>query len=428
LRQQFLDRVGFEARVGQALSRLKRHSKAKFAVLFIDLDEFKLFNESLGHSTGDGIIAEAGRRFAASLRAEDTLAHFGGDRFAVLLDTPREITDAIHAVLRMQESLRAPITAAGSEIYCSACVGIAWGAQGYEEQQQLIYNAEAAMNRAKSRGRGSYAVFDINMHEQARRLLRIETDLHRAIEKKEFCLHYQPIVAVDTLRITGLEALVRWNHPERGLMYPRDFLFAAERTGLIIPINQWVVRTAWGQVAEWQRQFPQLPPLTVSCNAGAKYLARPELAQEMLALASDGGLNPERVALEVTEEHFIDDPKAVSEILTRLRELGVQIYLDDFGTGYSSLNYLIRMPFDTLKIDRCFVEATGNDERQSVLLEEIVVMAHRLGLAVVAEGIETEEQLQSIKQAGCPMAQGFYFSKPLETQTVQWFLKRLIDW
>jgi diguanylate cyclase (GGDEF)-like protein len=425
LQKTIVDEAAFISCVGKCLARRRRHGKGGFTVLYIDLDQFKLVKESLGYSAGKRLIAETSRRFAASIREEDTLARFTGDKYGVLLDGTKEITDSVHAALRLQEALRSPIVVADHEVYCSASIGIAWGGTNYQDPQQLVCDAEAAMNRAKGEGRGRYAIFDVAMHEQACGLLRIETDLHRALEQEEFQLHYQPIISLDTFQIRGFEALLRWNHPERGLLYPGDFLFVAERTGLLVPMTRWVLQTAWQQVGEWQRKLSFPDPLIVSCNTSAKYVAREELVHEVATLASERGLDPTKLAIEVTEEQIIDNPELVSRVLTELSRLGVRIYLDDFGTGFSSLSYLSRLPFDTLKIDRSFVQGLENYRNQFLLVQGILSLARSLNISVIAEGIETKEQLESLKSIGCPRGQGYYFSRPLDGQGVAKFAKKM---
>jgi diguanylate cyclase (GGDEF)-like protein len=409
--------------IARSLARARRYRDYRFALALLDLDGFKLVNESLGHDLGDRLLEEVAKKLRASLRAVDTLVHLGGDKYGIVLENTKDIADARRAILRVQNNLQFPISVGGYEVFCSASIGIALGSPAYREPRDLLRDAATAMHRAHDRGRGSYEVFDPAMHERAVQLLRLETALHRALERNEFRLHYQPIVSIDTRKISGFEALIRWEHPELGLLYPKDFLFAAETTGLIVPISQWVLREAARQIAGWRVQFSHLPHLSVSANFTSKYFARRELIQEISAALSEYGLEASALAFEITESQIMEDPDTVSKILVEMGKLGVQVHIDDFGTGYSSLSYLTRFPVHTLKIDQSFLAGLADDPKNLSVINAIVSLGKSLGLSVIAEGVETEEHLRYLRELNCQFAQGYYFARPMNVESIAGFLK-----
>lgn len=409
--------------IARSLARARRHRDYRFAVAFLDLDGFKLVNESLGHDLGDRILVEVAQKLQASLRAVDTLVHLGGDKYGIVLENTNDIADALRAIQRVQSNLQFPISVGGHEVFCSASIGIVLGSPAYREPRELLRDAETAMHRAHEQGRGRYEVFDPLMRERAVQLLRLETALHRALERDELRLHYQPIVSLDTWRISGFEALIRWQHPELGLLYPKDFLFATETTGLIVPISQWVLREAARQIARWRVQFSHLPSLTVSANFTSRYFARQELVQEISAALSENNLEASALAVEITESQIMKDPESVSKVLVEMGKLGIQVHIDDFGTGYSSLSYLTRFPVHTLKIDQSFLAGLADDARNLSVINAIVSLGRNLGLSVIAEGVETEAHLNTLREVNCQLAQGFYFARPMDVESIAGFLE-----
>lgn len=410
--------------ISRSLARAKRYPSYCFTVALLQLEGFKLVNESLGHDLGDRLLEEVSVILHVSIRTVDSLIHIGGDKFGIVLDNTKDITDALHAFQRIQDNLKAPIRVEGHEVFCSACIGIVIGSAEYREARELLRDAETAMHRAHQSGRGKYEIFDPVMRERAIQLLRLDTALHRALQKKEFRLHYQPILSIDTRSVSGFEALIRWKHPEQGLLYPKDFLFAAESTDLIVPIGQWVLREAARQIAAWRGQFPHLPSLAVSVNFSSKFFARSELVQEISAVLSENALVASALAFEITETQIMEDPESISNVLVELKKLGVQVHVDDFGTGYSSLSYLTRFPVHSLKIDQSFLAGVAKDPRNLSVISAIISLGKSLGLSVIAEGVETEEQLRSLRQFNCPLAQGFYFARPMDAELVPGYLAK----
>jgi diguanylate cyclase (GGDEF)-like protein/PAS domain S-box-containing protein len=408
------NRALFMDRLGQALERTKRHKRHLFAVILLDLDRFKVVNDSLGSMLGDQLLKEMGRRLETCIRTVDTVARLGGDEFTLLLGDIKEASDAIRTAERIQEKLSAPFNLGGNEVFVTASIGIAPSVMGYERPEHLLRDAGIAMHRAKSRGKACHQVFDVVMHEHAVAQLRLETDLRRAVETQSFGVHYQPIVSMATGRLAGFEALVRWQHPERGLLFPDEFIAVAEETGLIIGLDRCVLRAACRQMRVWQDLFPNRPPLTISVNLSAKQFAQPDVVEHVKQVLTETGLSPGSLKLEITETVIMSSIDNVTSVLKELRELGVEIHLDDFGTGYSSLSYLHRFPIDVLKIDRSFVRRMGANGKNSEIAMTIITLAHNMGMAVVAEGVETEEQLRQLKSLGCEFAQGFFYSEAVD--------------
>ena len=415
-RSLFLDRLGL------CVSRTKRHQNYLFAVLYIDLDRFKMINDGMGHVVGDHLLVQVGRRLQSCLRVTDTVSRIGGDEFAVLMDDIKHFSDVTRAVERIRDQLLLPLKLDGHEVFTTASIGIALSSTGYQNAEDFLRDADTAMYRAKALGEGRHQIFDKSMHEQAVRLLKLETDLRRAIERKELRLHYQPIMSLHTGLLAGFEALVRWQHPDDGLLSPAEFIPVAERSQLIIPITQAVLQEACSQARIWRSQLPADFPFSISVNLPAKYLAKPDLLQEISALMAENGLPPEFLTLEITESEIMEDPTSFSIALSHLNELGVKTYIDDFGTGYSSLRYLANLPVHALKIDRAFVSNLDVDERNSAIVRSVVSLAHNLGLQVIAEGVETSHQLEYLKALKCQYGQGFLFSRPGDSEQATQFL------
>ena len=425
------NRTLFLDRLQRALVLSKRHTDYKFAVLFIDIDEFKVFNDSLGHVVGDEVLVQIGKRLTASLREvdtiarpqqgqllrDDTLARLGGDEYTILLEDVRNPSDAIRVAERLQGKLSNPFTVQGYEIVVHASVGIAFSTPTCAHAEDLLRDANIAMYRAKRAGKARCEVFDTAMHEGAVRRLELETELRKGLELGEFRTHYQPIVSLKSGRITGFEALTRWQRGER-LLAPAEFIAVADETGLIIPMNRLLLREACEQLRLWHVQFPADPQLSMSVNITSKEFAHPNLAKGISEILGETGLDPKYLQLEITETIAMRDPEKASLVLAELKSLGVRLSVDDFGTGYSSLNRLQQFPVDSLKIDRAFISQMDTDAESHKIVQVIVMLAQTLGLATVAEGTETEEQVNMVKALDCGFAQGYYFSKPADRQVI----------
>jgi len=398
-----------------AVERAKRPKKRYlFAVLFLDLDRFKVINDSLGHTMGDQLLVATATRIQKCLRHLDTVARFGGDEFAVLLDGVEDVNDTIRVAQRLQRELTTPINVGGHEVFTSVSIGIALSNTGYERPEEVVRDADTAMYRAKAAGKSRYEIFDTGMHSRAVALLKLETDLRRAVEREEFVVHYQPIVSLSDDSIQGFEALVRWRHPERGLVTPAEFIPVAEETGLIIPLGRWVLREACRQMHRLQAASVSPRPLSLSVNLSGKQFMQPDLVGQVKQILGETGFDPRRLHLEITESSVIENTETVTEMLMQLRALGVRLSMDDFGTGYSSLSYLHRFPIHTLKIDRSFVSG-GDGENE--IVRTIIMLARNMGMDIVAEGVETKEQLAYLKELKCEYGQGFLFSRPLDLDT-----------
>jgi diguanylate cyclase (GGDEF)-like protein len=388
-----------------------------FAVLFLDLDRFKNINDSLGHTHGDLLLVAFAERLERTLRPVDTLARFGGDEFAILITGMADATDAVRIAQRIQEELSEPFVLDKNSAFATASIGIALSSSGYDRPEDILRDADIAMYRAKENGKARYEMFDHGMHARAVSRLQLESDLRQAIENKEFCVYYQPIVSLETGRLAGFEALVRWNHPRRGLVSPADFIPVAEETGLIVPIGQWVLNEACVHVRQWQLDSPSHRALSLSVNLSARQVAQPDLLDRIKEALAASKLNPHCLKLEITESVVMENAEAAVLMFKQLRSLGVQLSIDDFGTGYSSLSYLHRFPLNYLKIDRSFVTRLTTDN-DNAIVRTISTLARNLGMEVIAEGIETEEQHQQLKMLGCEYGQGFLFSRPVNNDRV----------
>lgn len=411
------NRVLFMDRLHHALERAKRHKNFTFAVFFPDLDRFKVVNDSLGHNVGDLLLIESARRLTTCIRSEDTIARLGGDEFVILLEEVEVSADYLRVADRIQHDLALPCDLEGHRVFISVSMGIVQSAAGYERPEDILRDADIAMYRAKGQGRGRYEIFDPEMLERVMTRLELETDLRKALERQEFIVHYQPILDMGTRRIVGFEALVRWLHPTRGLIQPAEFIPTAEEVGLIIQIGDWVLEEACRQIRTWLVQFPADPPLTISVNLSAVQCAQADLVQKITEALRKNKLDARCLKLELTESVVVEDSASTSAMLSRLRELGVQVQIDDFGTGYSSLGYLHTLPvIDTLKIDRTFVSRLEMVDNGSDIVRTILALAHNLGMKVIAEGVETDGQLFKLKAMGCEYVQGFLFARPLDSE------------
>jgi diguanylate cyclase (GGDEF)-like protein len=399
----------------------KRSNAHLFAVLFLDLDRFKNINDSLGHTHGDLLLVAFAERLERTLRPIDTLARFGGDEFAILLSGMSDATDAVRVAQRIQDELSQPFVLDKNSAFATASIGIALSSSGYDRADDILRDADIAMYRAKENGKARYELFDHGMHARAVSRLQLESDLRQAIEQKEFCVYYQPIVSLQTGRLAGFEALVRWNHPRRGLVSPADFIPVAEETGLIVPIGEWVLNEACARVRQWQIDSPSHRSLSLSVNLSARQVAQPDLLNRIKEALENSKLNPHCLKLEITESVVMENAEAAAQMFKQLRALGVQLSIDDFGTGYSSLSYLHRFPLNYLKIDRSFVMRLTTDN-DNAIVRTISTLARNLGMEVIAEGIETEEQFQQLKMLGCEYGQGYLFSRPVANEGVEHLL------
>jgi PAS domain S-box-containing protein len=429
------NRALFMDRLQHSLTLSKRHENYKFAVLLIDVDEFKIINDSLGHAAGDQLLVQVGERLKESVRRadmvwrprsgrapakrsdDDTLARFGGDEFAILLDDIRDSVAAVRVAERVQEELAAPFIVEGQEIVISASIGIAPSTSPHNLAEDLVRDADIAMYRAKATGKARCEVSDPAMHASALKRLRLETDLRKAFDQNEFRVYFQPIVALQTGKITGFEALTRWQRPE-GVVSPAEFIAVAEEIGLIIPMNRRLLREACEQLRLWQNEFPSDKPLTMSVNITAKEFDQPELAAELRRTLEQTDIEARCLQLEIIETIAMGDAEKSGHVLSQLKALGVCLSIDDFGTGYSSLSRLRRMPVDTLKIDRSFISHMDSHPESCEIVRTIIMLAHNLGLKVVAEGAETQEHITLLKQLNCEMAQGYFYSRPVDCQAM----------
>jgi diguanylate cyclase (GGDEF)-like protein/PAS domain S-box-containing protein len=409
------NRALFMDRLHVAVERARRHPRQGFAVLFVDVDRFKVVNDSLGHLVGDELLVQIARRLEKALRGTDTFARLGGDVFAIILDAAASADEARRVATRIKKELDRPFAIGEYTIHSSASIGIALAHRGCLSPEDLLREADTAMYRAKAKGAGQYQIYDAAAHSNELDLLHLENDLRSALERDEFVLHYQPIVSIGTGEVAGFEALLRWEHPTRGLVPPGAFIPVAEDTGLIVPIGAWVLREACRQMREWEERYPHLSGLSVSVNVSSRQFAQPGLVECVKKALAGASLGASRLKLEITESALVQDPAVAARLLERLTEMGVQLLIDDFGTGYSSLSYLHTFPIDALKIDRAFIarmgEANGKDLE---IVRSTVSLAHNIGLAVIAEGVETEDQLERLRHLGCEFAQGWYYARALD--------------
>jgi diguanylate cyclase (GGDEF)-like protein len=384
----------------------------------MDLDDFKNVNDSIGHDAGDLLLVAVAERLEGCLRPEDTLARFGGDEFVVLLEDVRDPAGAARVADRIADGFRSPFRLEGRELYARTSIGIATGDARTKTPEGLLRDADTAMYRAKEAGGGGYEVFEPAMHERALGRLELENDLRRAIEEDEFVVHYQPMVRLAGGAVCAVEALVRWAHPERGLLNPGEFVPAAEDSGLVVPMGELVLEEACRRAKGWQEAHPQMPPLVVSVNLSARQLSRPNLAGTVFRVLDETGLDARCLALDVTETAYVRALEGNTGALARLREMGVGVSIDDFGIGYSSLAYLKRLPADAVKIDRSFVRGLGEDIEDTAIVRTVIELAHTFGMEAVAEGVETGGQAELLREMGCDMAQGYHFARPMPPERI----------
>jgi diguanylate cyclase (GGDEF)-like protein/PAS domain S-box-containing protein len=410
-------------RLGHALARSNR-KLGQTALLFLDLDNFKVVNDSLGHLAGDLLLIELAHRLLASVRGGDTVARFGGDEFAVLLEDVNDAGDAVGKAERLAGALRQPMEIDGREVLPDVSIGVAMSNHRGDQPDDLLRRADLAMYQAKSAGKGRCTVFEPSMQARADARLELETGLRHALEHEELRIHFQPILALDDGHIFGFEALVRWQHPQRGLVPPAEFVPVAEDTGLIVPLGQWVLAEACRQLHDWHTRYPHIADVGVSVNVSPRQLRHPNLIADVSRIIAASGLDPSQVTLEITESALVRDAEETTRVLHELKALGVQLAIDDFGTGYSSLGYLRRLPVDTLKIDRSFVNGLGESDRDDAVVREIVELAGTLQVTATAEGIETDTQLASVRRLGGAAGQGYLFARPLAPEEIEQMLAR----
>src|SRR5947209_5635662 len=433
------NRLLFIDRLGRLIKHSKRRKDHLFAVLFLDLDGFKMINDSLGHLVGDQLLVGVAMRLEKCLRSSDTVARLGetftvarlgGDEFTILLDDLKEPADANRTADRLMKALAPPFLLAGKEVFTSISIGITLSNTAYEQPEDMLRDADTAMYRAKSLGKARYEVFDADMRASVMARLQLETDLRRALEREEFRNFYQPIVKLVSGEIVGFEALLRWQHPTRGLLGPEEFIPVAEETGLIRELGWWSLREACQQMSKWRTKYDAYSDLTMSVNLSPKQFLQPNLLEDIQSLLLELGLPPTALKLELTESTVMGDPSSAIEMLEQIKAFGISLAIDDFGTGYSSLSYLHRFPLDTLKIDRSFISGMGDGKENggAEIARTILPMASNLHLDVVAEGVETSEQVAMLKKLHCKYGQGYYFSKPLSADEAGLLLAEQPTW
>ena len=422
------NRALFMARLERAVAHNKRHENYLFAVLFLDLDRFKVINDSLGHLAGDKLLIGIACKLKICLRPMDTVARLGGDEFTILLEDIEDVNDAICVANRIQTQLKLPFNLSGQEVFTTASIGIALSETGGSAPENLLRDADIAMYRAKALGKARYELFNPDMHTQAVARLQLENDLRRAFERQEFQIHYQPIVSLITGRITGFEALVRWQHPEHGLVLPEEFLAVVEETGLSVALDQLVLREACRQTRTWQEQISDNPHMSVSVNLCSQLFTQANLIEQILQILQETSLDASSLKLEITENAIMENGESAIAILSQLRSKGIKLYIDDFGTGYSSLGRLHHFPINVLKIDRSFVSRIGVDQGNLEITETIVTLAQKLGVDVIAEGVETAEQLIQLRSLKCEYGQGYFFSRPLDSLAAETLIRAQPQW
>jgi diguanylate cyclase (GGDEF)-like protein len=419
-RNQFVETLKF------LLNECKQKPGFKFAVLFLDLNRFKTVNDSLGHSTGDKLIKHVAERLAGSICEGDLVARFSGDEFAIVIKDVNDADEMLNFAELIKHKISTPFMVGGRKIFTSVSIGIALGNSSYTEAEEILRDADIAMYHAKESGK-DYVIFDKTMHTRAVTRMQLEVDLRTAVEQREFCVYYQPIIDLTTMRLAGFEALMRWNHPQRGLVPPTEFIPVCEDTGLIVPVTLWILRESCHQLAEWKRKFPDAP-LMMSVNLSGKHFIQNDLVAQISDVLAETGINASDLKLELTESAVMENAERVILMLRELKKLGVQLSIDDFGTGYSSLSYLHRFPIDTLKVDRSFVSEMETGSENGEIVRTIIALAKTLRMNVVAEGIESIHQVHQLQVLGCEYGQGYLFARPAPLDEAEKLLEDQTRW
>jgi diguanylate cyclase (GGDEF)-like protein/PAS domain S-box-containing protein len=418
---QLSNRTHFNEQLNRAIARVQRHPEQRFAVMYLDFDRFKMVNDSLGHKAGDELLVNLARRLKEMLRPTDVLARLGGDEFAILVEDLNRQRDAVELTERIQKELQRPVQLGSMEVAISASIGITFSTNGYQTSDQIIRDADIAMYKAKSKGKAQYALFDSSLHQHVTAQLQLESELRRALGQGQIYLEYQPICALRDRKLMGFEALVRWNHPERGLLEPATFIPVAEETGLIVPLGNWVLTEACRQMREW-KAVRDSSNLRMSVNVSSLQLTHPDFVAHVQRALQAAEMSPSQLTLEVTESVLMDGIENAVSTLSALRHMGVTLSIDDFGTGYSSLSYLATLPIDALKVDRSFIERMSRDGDGGEIVKAIFKLGQALSKQVFAEGIETGAQLTLLQELGCEYGQGFLLSRPVDAARAAGFL------
>ena len=417
------NRALFVNRVEQAVIRLERNASIQCAVLFLDLDRFKVINDSLGHTVGDQLLSALAGRLESCIRRCDTLARLGGDEFAILLEEIDGLDDALAVCDRIHTCLKTPFKLSSYEVFANISIGLVCSSIGYEKSSDLLRNADTALYRAKGQGGNCHTVFDQSMHQRAVALWQMATQAQFAVQREELTLKYQPVVDITSDRVVGVEALIRWHHPQHGSISPSEFIPVMEETGVITLIGHWVLQEACQQVCNWKKDLPANCPIKINVNLSARQLAQSDLAEQVARVLEETGLSEKELRLEITETAVMKNSKEAIQVLKDLKALNVGICIDDFGIGYSSLSRLQQLPSDILNIDRAFVQIIGACGENSEIVRTIIVLADSLGMDIVAEGVETIEQLEGLRALGCQNVQGFYFARPMTPEDALRFIQ-----
>jgi diguanylate cyclase (GGDEF)-like protein/PAS domain S-box-containing protein len=420
------NRALFMDRLESAIKRYRRR-KNLFAVLFLDFDHFKKINDTMGHLTGDRVLVSASQKLATCLRSLDTVARFGGDEFVILLEDLNEESEAYQIAQRIIYQLNDPIQVVLQDVLMTVSIGIVFSNFSYTSPEDMLRDADIAMYKAKSLGKARYVVFNESMRTDLVDRIKIESDLRLCLESQQFTLHYQPIYSTKENRMIGVEALLRWQHPQRGFISPTEFIPIAEETDLIMPLGLWALREACSQMHIWHQKYPKNPPLVVSVNISTKQLSRPDFPDEVIKILEDTGLDPRQLKIEITESIFMENSETVTSVFEKLHEKGIEIYIDDFGMGYSSLGYLQRLSVNAIKIDRSFVNGLDHGDSTQEIVNAIIRLSQNLGMELIAEGVETIEQQNCLTQLGCKYQQGFLLSKPVDANTIETLLSHPKD-
>ncbi len=421
-RALFLDRLDHE------LKRAKANPDYVFAVLFLDLDRFKVVNDSAGHLVGDQLLIEISRRLEKSVNFTDTVARLGGDEFTILLENIHNIKNAIAVAEKIDQALSIPFNLHGYELFTSASIGIALSSEGYDKPDEIMRDADLTMYSAKEQGRARYEIFNSTLHDRAITRLQLETDMRRGIEREEFLIYYQPISCLETGKLAGFEALARWKHPTRGIVPPGEFIPVAEETGTIIPLGTWILKQACQQMQLWHEKYPHQSSLQISVNLSGKQLREPSLLEKIDSILQETGLSGKNLKLEITESSLIENMEVATQTLLDIKSREIKLSMDDFGTGYSSLSYLHRFPVDVLKVDRSFVQDIQTNKGNYAIVKAIITLAHVLEMEVIAEGIEDTYQINQLKLLNCEYGQGYYFAKPLNQQQAEELIANSSKW